>query len=346
VPALRLDPIGRFPGLRVLAWDAGILYAARGYALVRWDPSRLTWEPVAAFDPGLARRAATLSRFGDRLLRGGCHALTRLGNGSLAAVFPKTLAVLTPQDRRFRGTFRIRRGTRPLALAAVPGGWAYFGEYFDNPDRAAVHVYGSPDGVSWHVVYTFPAGAVRHVHSVTYDRYARCLWVLTGDDGAECRILRASLDWSAVDAVVTGGQQARAVTIIPREDGLYFATDTPFEQNYVYRLDRGGRVTRLAAIAASSFWSCRVNRALFVSTAVEPSTVNTGRDAVLYGSIDGTEWTALVRWARDAWPSRLFQYANIILPAGDNDGDVLAASGLAVRREDHVTHLWRVRTDA
>ena len=250
--------------------------------------------------------------------------------------------MLAPHERRLRAAFRIPRGTRPLALAA-PTGWAYFGEYFDNPGRAAVHVYGSPDGVSWRPVFTFPPGAIRHVHSVTYDRYAGCLWVLTGDDGDECRIVRASLDWSSVDAVLAGGQQARAVTVLPREDGLYFATDTPFEQNYVCRLDRGGRVTRLAPIAASSFWSGRAGRALFVSTAVEPSPVNTGRDAVLYGSADGTDWTALVRWTRDGWPSRFFQYANIILPAGDNDSDVLAASGLAVRGEDHVTHLWRVR---
>ena len=69
----------------------------------------------------------------------------------------------------------------------------------------------------------------------------------------------------------------------------------------------------------------------------------TGVDAVLYGSADGATWSALVRWPRDAWPSRLFQYANIILPAGGNDGDVLAATGFAVQGEDRVTHLWRVR---
>jgi hypothetical protein len=343
VPALTLEPIGRFPGLRVLAWDDQVLYASRGWTLVRWDPGHPAWEAVAAFDPGVARRLAGRSRLGDRLLRGGCHALARVGGGSLVAVFPKTIAVLPPRARQLRAAFRIPRGTRPLSLTAAPTGWAYFGEYFDNPARASVHIYGSADGTAWRPVYTFPAGAIRHVHSVTYDRYAECVWVLTGDDGDECRIVRASLDWSSVDVVLTGSQQARAVTVVPREDGLYFATDTPFEQNYVYRLDRSGRAARLAPIAASSFWSCRVGSALFVSTAVEPSAVNTGRDAILYGSGDGAAWTALLRWTRDAWPPRLFQYANIILPAGCNDGDVLAATGFAVRGEDHVTHLWRVR---
>ena len=39
---------------------------------------------------------------------------------------------------------------------------------------------------------------------------------------------------------------------------------------------------------------------------------------------------------------RLFQYGNIILPRGRNDTNVLAATGMAVRGEDDVMHLWRV----
>jgi len=346
MPPLHLEPIGRFPGIRVLTWDAGVLYGARGYTLVRWDPSTPRWERVAAFDPGARRRWASAFRPGDRLLRGGYHALARLRDGGLVAVLPKTIGVLRPGEREFRPACRVPRGSRPLAVAAAPTGWAYWGEYFDNPGRDAVHVYGSPDGESWQVVFTFPPRTVRHVHSITYDRHAGCLWVLTGDEGPECRVLRASLDWTSVVPVLAGSQQARAVTVVPRDDALYFATDTPFEENHVYRLDRGGSTTRLAPIAASSFWSCRVGRALFVSTAVEPSRINTGRDAVLYGSADGDRWETLVRWRRDAWPLALFQYATIILPAGDNDGNILAATGWAVRGEDHVTHLWRVHAEA
>jgi len=345
VPTIHLEPIGRFPGLRVLAWEAGVLYAARQYALFRWTAEGGRWQPMGSWNPGAWRRWVSAFRLGDRFVRGGCHALARLGDGGLVAAFPKVLALLPAGARRFQPTFRIPRGRRPLMLAGTPTGWLYWGEYFRNPARDPVHVYGSADGVTWRIVYTFPAGTVNHVHSIAYDRYAQCLWVLTGDEGDACRILRTGLDWSSVDTVLSGDQQARAVALVPRADALYFASDTEWEQNYIYRLDRGGRVTRLAAIAASSFWGCAVGRAVFFTTAVEPSPVNTHPEAMIYGSADGTAWTPLVRWRHDGWHLRLFQYANIILPAGDNDGDILAASGTAVRGEDEVTHVWRVRVE-
>ncbi len=343
---LRLEPIGRYPGLRVLAWHAGTLYAGCGYALLRWHPEEGRWERCASFTPGGWRRWTSRHSLSARLVRDGFHALAGLPDGSLAAVFPGSIGLLPRGSRRFHPVFCIPRGTRPLSITATPSGWLYWGEYFDNPQREAVHVYGSSNGgAAWEIVYTFPPRTIRHVHSITYDPHAGCLWVLTGDEGNECRMLRAAPDWSSVEVVLSGSQQTRAVTLVPHPDAVYFATDTPFEENHIYRLDRGGRPARLARIAGSSFWGCRVNRALFFSTAVEPSPVNRSPYATLYGGAETDGWTALVRWPRDRWPSSLFQYANIILPSGENDGDVLAASGLAVRGEDQVAHLWRVRRD-
>jgi len=341
---VRLEPIGRFPGLRVLAWHAGVLYAGRGYALLRWEPGAGRWTRHASFSPERWRRVTSRNRLSARLVRDGFHALAGLSDGTLAAVFPGAIGVLRPGSDRFQAVYRVPRGTRPLAITATPSGRLYWGEYFDNPGREAVHVYGSADaGASWEVVYTFPPGTIRHVHSITYDPYGDRLWVLTGDEGEECRILRVATDWSSVEVVRSGGQQARAVTLVPGADAVYFATDTPLEANYIYRLDHRGRLDRLAAIDGSSFWSCRAGGALFFSTAVEPSRVNLSRYATLYGGADGGGWSALARWARDGWPLALFQYANIVLPSGANDGDVLAASGLAVRGQDQVAHLWRTR---
>lgn len=344
---VRLEPIGRFPGLRVVAWVGGLLYAGRGYTLLRWEQDRAQWRQVAAMDPGGGRRLTVVHRLTLRLFRDGYHALAGLPDGRLAAVFPGVIGVLPPGASYFLPSCKVPRGTRPLALAATPAGHLFWGEYFDNARRDAVHVYGSADGgVSWEIVYTFPPGAIRHVHSVIYDAHAGCLWVLTGDEGSECRILRVSLDWSSVDTVLAGGQQTRLTTLVPRADAVYFATDTPFEENHIYRLARNGHLECLGRVAGSSFWGCGVDRALFFSTAVEPSAVNIGAQSILYGSANERRWTALVHWTRDRWPSRFFQYPNIILPAGENRTDVLAATGVAVRGEDQVTHLWRVHTRA
>jgi hypothetical protein len=272
--------------------------------------------------------------------------LTVLRDRTLIVALPGIIGRVRPGGVQVEVAFRVPRGTRPLSLARTPEGAVFWGEYFANPRQEAVHVYGSTDGGrSWTVVYTFAPGEIRHVHSVTYDPHGACLWILTGDEGAECRVLRASVDWRSVDIVVAGNQQARAVSLVVRPDALYFATDTPDEQNFIYRLERSGRLDRLAPIASSSFWSCAVGSALFFSTAVERSEVNRDVSATLYGSVDGKVWAPCVRWKRDRWPGKFFQYPTIVLPPGENDGSVLAATGVAVLGEDGVTHLWKVSSE-
>ena len=166
--------------------------------------------------------------------------------------------------------------------------------------------------------------------------------MLTGDAGSECRILRASRDLATIDAVVCGNQQARAVALIPTPKGLYYSSDTPFETNHVYFLDRHGKVAELASFSSSSIYGCRVGEAMFFSTMVEPSSVNLGSSVNLYGSRDGLRWQSVLRWRKDRWPAGLFQYSNALLPDGLNTSTVLAVSTVAVEQSDLETSLWRV----
>jgi hypothetical protein len=230
-----------------------------------------------------------------------------------------------------------------LHIVATPDGRAYWGEYFDNAARDEVHVYGSTDGgASWSVAYTFPRGAIRHLHNVVYDRWDDCLWVLTGDYGDECRLLRASCDFSRVEIVLSGNQQARAVAAVPSENGLYFATDTPLEQNFVYRMDRQGSLTQLASLSSSSTYGCGVGSALFFSTMVEPSEVNPDQRVRVYGAPARGDWRGLVSWKKDAWPMRFFQYGNAFLPDGENISGYLAVTTAAVVDADQVLSLFKV----
>ena len=80
------------------------------------------------------------------------------------------------------------------------------------------------------------------------------------------RILRASYDFSSVEVALQGKQQARAVAAVPTEEGLYFASDTPLEQNSIYRLERGGTLSCLAPVSSSSIYGCRVRSRAQVRT--------------------------------------------------------------------------------
>src|SRR5262249_8657267 len=165
---------------------------------------------------------------------------------------------------------------------------------------------------------------------------------LTGDDGNECRILRASPDFRSVETVISGNQQARAVAFVVTREALYFSSDTPLEQNHVYRLDRSGKLCCLAEISGSSIYGCRAGDSVFFSTMVEPSAVNSDRSVRIYGSRDGQNWQGLQAWTKDALPLGLFQFGNAAFPDGVNDTNRLALTTVAVRGADLETSLWQI----
>src|SRR5437660_11303765 len=177
-----LSPVARFPRMRALAWSGDQLYASRGYQLLRArtraPASDLTWQPLARFFPGWRRQFSVGNGLAMRLFRDGYHALAVLPAGGLVAAVPGAIVTLRPGETEFRQTHKIVRGTRPLHITAVPGGMIFWGEYFDNSARDEVHIYASSDGgMTWSVAYTFPKGAIRHVHNIVHDPWQGCLWV-------------------------------------------------------------------------------------------------------------------------------------------------------------------------
>lgn len=331
----------------MLAWHNDILYAAQGYSVLRAKVSRnqnsIEWEQVGNFHPAHWRYLTSRFPLSTRLCRDGFHALAITSSDTLVGAVPHAIVARNPHSAEFRVSFRVVRGTRPLHFAVTPQGQIFWGEYFDNRERNEVYIYtSSDDGDHWEVAYTFPKGAIRHVHNIVYDKWDDCLWVLTGDEGQECRILRASADFKSINIVLSGHQQARAVAAVIARDAVYFASDTPFEANHIYRLDRRGNLRAIAQMSSSSINGCSVGSAIFFSTMVEPSAVNHSRDVCLYGSGDGNEWNRLLRWNKDRWPMSLFQYGNAFLPDGDNTSGCLALTTVAVEGADFETSIWRV----
>lgn len=344
---LPLRPVARFPGLRALAWSGNILYASKRYELLRAQMSSPfqipKWESVAAVRPLLKRTLTVRTNLSARLFRDGFHALAVLPSGAVVGAIPGTIATARPDEPEFRCTHHVTRGTRPLHITSVPGGAVFWGEYFDNSSRDEVHIYGSQDeGETWSPVYTFPKGAIRHIHNIVHDPWTNCLWVLTGDYGDECRILRAACDFSRIETVLQGNQQARAVAAIPMDDGLYFTTDTPLESNFVYGLGRNGTLDRLAIISSSSIYGCRVGQNMFFSTMVEPSEANRDRSVRVYAGNANSrgQWQSILNWQKDVWPMGLFQYGNAFLPDGYNETKYLAVTTIAVKSDDMVLSLY------
>jgi hypothetical protein len=338
-----MSRIATLPRFRALAWDGDVLYASHAYTLLRAKMTSLEWEIVGYFRPSWWRNLTVTSRLTSRLFRDGFHALAVLPSGHFAAAVPGAIVSLAPGETEFRVSHDLVRGTRPLHIVATPDKRLLWGECFDNQQRDEVHIYASEDrGMTWDAAYTFPKGAIRQVHNIVYDEWEACLWILTGDDGMECRILRASCDLKEVEVVLSGNQQARAVAAVPRKDGLYFASHTPSETNHVYRLDRQGNLTKPAALTSSSIYGCGVGDSIFFSTLAEPSAINAETRVCLFGSPDGQQWQRVLEWKKDSWPMGLFQHGNVFLPDGSNSSGYLALTTVAVENGDLESTVWRI----
>jgi len=84
------------------------------------------------------------------------------------------------------------RNVLTQSIAVVDRERLYFGEYGSNDSRRPVPVYRSVDGgKSWEMIYSFPAGTVKHVHGCYHDPHERKIWVLTGDFANECVVICA-----------------------------------------------------------------------------------------------------------------------------------------------------------
>src|SRR5271165_4931317 len=171
--ALKLRRVAAWHGIRALAWEGDALYGCRGYDIVRLRLNQqiespqlgksAEWETVARFRPAWWRNLTSRNALSYRLMRDGLHALAILGGDTndqtMVGAVPGAIVTRAPDSEEFHVTHRVRRGTRPLHVTAVPSGEIYWGEYFDNRERAEVQIYVSTDrGRTWQIAYTFSAG--------------------------------------------------------------------------------------------------------------------------------------------------------------------------------------------
>lgn len=251
------------------------------------------------------------------------HSILLSLHGSLFKVFLKENG-----EYEVRTVFSFRSGmNNPLNMVYVEGhpcfadGY-YFGEYFGNAAKEAVDLYYSPDGNEWRKCYTFPAGVITHVHNIVRDN--DCLYILTGDADGESAVWSAKDDFASVYPVLIGKQQFRSCCLASLRDGFVYATDTPLEDNYLYKYSSlDNSVEALFPLEGSVIYSAMLSDQLFFSSTVEGNS-NASRfeqlfkkkpgpgikssNAVLYSfDIKSGKHTELVAAKKDIFPF-VFQF--------------------------------------
>lgn len=243
----------------------------------------------------------------SRLLRLGVHHFIYDGSGGYYCVYNKQCARFSENGQLIGQPVNLVGG-RPLRVDLYQGAMIY-GEYRSNPERSAVAIMAF-DGYEHELL--FEVKNVRHIHTVNVKDNK--IYFSTGDYGEEAGIW--CWDGKNIQCLLQGGQQRRAVDFILAEDGIYYGTDTPLEQNYIYKVNYDGKLTALQKVNGSVFYMSQQAGRYWLATVIEPSKVNTSQYVELWASnpADNTQWTLIKMFKKDIWPMKLFQYGQIQFP--------------------------------
>lgn len=331
---------GVTPGRAVFLGPQGDFYLGRRYTIFRSVDQGASWTKLTRMPPDTLRRLTGASRLACRLLRHEVRAMNVLSNGTIVASNRSGVFFARPGEP-VMSSAQVPASNQalfpPMTMTVGPDDVVLWGEYNSNKEHGDdVRVFVSSDkGATYDVGYVFPGGETLHVHNIIFDATLDKYWVLTGDHGREPGIGLLSRDLCHFDWVAKGEQRYRAVDFFDLGDHIVYGTDTERAPNAVMAMDKqSGKVERIAELDGSCIYACRFGDIYALSTTVEPSTVNLGREAGLWVSRDAHSWRRIHGAEKDRWHPKLFQFGSIILPRGASNRSTLFFSGQALRGID------------
>lgn len=298
---------------------------------------------------GWSRMLTRLFRFGVRIAKAfdDHHVVVNIGNYLCELDIVKG----TVTDGWFCG-----EGIRPLVITSVNkiDGFVdglYFGGYLSNSLKKPVNIYHRIGVDQWEVVYTFPQGAINHVHNIVPDPYRQCLWVFTGDFGEASAIWKITDNFKTVERVVCNDQKYRGCVVYALPEGLLYATDAPFADDYIYLMNTETyEVKELFPIHGSCIYGCKWKDKYVFSSTVEGDGRNMSRWEFYFGRkrgagikdnyvhmyIGNTQegFKEIYKEMKDCMPFYTFQFGVFKFPAGENDSDTLYFQPVATNKND------------
>ncbi|MDS1031942.1 hypothetical protein RDV77_04805 [Porphyromonadaceae sp. NP-X] len=303
------------PKFRALLVTDEEIIGARGYNILKYDINTARLSKQSAV---IDRKYAILSQFflTRRFFRAEITNLYELSDGTQLLIAKKGIFRKEKNSNTFFKCFHIPRGSRPMNLCIDEKDNIYFGEYFSNFEKKPVNIYASFDkGLTWKIVYTFLEGEINHIHGIFYDKYTNRKWVVTGDRENECIIGYTDNDFQNLNIVFRGGQEYRTCNLLFFNDFIVFITDSQYIPNEIKKFDRKTlEITSLQFIEGSGIYAGQNNSFSFVSTTIEPSTVNLDQYSHLYISEDGLKWAEIAKYKKDKWHKSAFQFGSIQFP--------------------------------
>lgn len=268
----------------------------------------------------LSERVLGLFRISRRLFRlDMCNVF--LSNGGLIIIRNGVVYHYNVEKEKLTKTLELKQCRNILhqSMCETNEGYLYFGEYGMNPKRDPVNIYRSQDnGKSWEVIYSFPAGKIRHVHGCYFDKYSNKIWTLTGDFEGENIIQCSDLDFNKIEIYGDGSQSYRAVNLFFTEKEVHWIMDSPLEKSYQFSLNRDTReVNKLDYFNGPVWYLKKLDDGYYLAgSSVEIGDGVLSDKACLYLSKDLKKWEIISEFSKDKWPMPYFKWGVLAFSNG------------------------------
>ena len=217
-----------------------------------------------------------------------------------------------------------------------------FGDYGGHDENGCVGIYRySTNGLL--EIAAFQKEQIDHVHRVEYDRYRDCYWIFTGDTDSASGIWHMGYSEEKATPFLVGNQKYRACVAFVDSDRILFATDSPYEKNYICSLNIADKtVDMICSIPGPCIYGTAVKNNVddFIycfSTSVEPDSSLpdfvykfayrlgagvTDRYSYILAGNDKEGFHQIWKAKKDILPMWLFQFGNHRFPSQELRGRV------------------------
>lgn len=353
----------------LLYMDGQILTSHYG-SLFLVDPKTAAAKQVCSIPVSMLKKFAARSRLLERLLRLEVKTAIKLSANEALVSYRGGIYHINIATGDIEREYSYRNGmNNPLCFTRIEGIKGFenciaFGEYILNPGRnmpSAIFIR-SLDDAQWRKVYEFPAGTVRHIHSIVADKEDDCVYIMTGDLDSESGIWVSRDGFRTVTPVLAGSQTYRTGFLFKVSNGYIYPTDTAVEQNYIYYVELGmnktPQVKPITEIDGSCTSALDTEEYAFIATTVEADESITGwRSWINYKRGLGIksnyskllmvdkrslEIRQIVSFKKDFLPYKLFQYGTMVL-VDLPDINSLAIYPVGVKKHDGELMLYKYR---
>ena len=147
----------------------------------------------------------------------------------------------------------------------------YFGDYWPNRKREKCNIYCF-DGR--HLSYLNGIDGIKHIHSISFDEYRNCFYILSGDSDSESGIFISDESFSKIQPLFCGSKKYRACSLLPNFEGFLYATDDPSSPNYLKTIAFDGEKyfepINTFQLPGPCIFGEKIDNLFFFSTSVEP----------------------------------------------------------------------------